>query len=147
MNMAFIDRFGKPLFAKPQDEKMANHIHQKVADKIHYLFDILLHQGAHSLYLALWKLVEGGQKQWAELNNFNPQAYWEEILLGYRPLSLGFHPTDGSDLSRFWDPITNDWIGGTKDNCGEKISDDSGHCSIHGDYEGNHCPKCPHASD
>lgn len=140
MNLAFIDRFGKPLFAQPQDKEMAHHIYQKVADHIHHLFDVLLHQGAYALYLALWQLIEGGQKRWAELNQINPQDYWQQILFGMRPLSLGFHPTGGSDLSRYWDPLNN-WIGGPIHwGALGRVK----HCDIHGDYTGSRCPKCKH---
>jgi len=135
-NLAFIERYGKPLFAKPQDESMFHHISETVSENIYHLFNILRNEGADALYLALWKIIEGGQKLWAKQNRLEPIIYWEEILDGLRPLCFGFHPADST--FSLYSPMLN--FPSLFNHSFESIF--SRYCRIHGHYHGNHCPKC-----
>lgn len=138
LNMAFIDRFGKPLFKTAKENNLRANIYSTVQQEANLLLHMLLGNQKIPLFEKLWQLMQQGQKKWAELMNIDFDWYWSQIMLGKLQV-MGFHPTDGSELSQYWDPIFHDWIGGTYD-CSE--NNFKKHCEEHGSYSGNECPKC-----
>ena len=139
INEAFNSFFGYSLYKKDldQESELQQELHQRVKRHISQIYDSLLHSPAIQFYHQLWKILDGGQRLWAELNDLNVVDYMAMLYAGQIQVH-GFHPADGSDLTLFWDPLTNDWIGGTHD-CSKETTK---HCDLHGDYTGSECPDC-----
>ncbi len=131
INSNFIDQTGKALFIKDinEEEKTRQGIRQKVKFHINELYDMVVNFKETAFYQRLWQWIKDGQKVWANNNDIDFDWWWNQLQYGIVQIA-GFHPADmsnGTDLnSRF-----------NKDSFGRH-----GHCKHHGEYEGDHCPKC-----